>query len=205
LLAGILQDVLTEQHLRPPTRAASAAIRAIRPHVQKGSSATDVTEKAPNDIVTATDVLVQNEIEQVLYEHEPDIAFLGEEGTATSVEKAPRVWFVDPICGTANYAAALPLFATNIALLQDGQIVAACVADGCTGDICVAESGRGAWLVHSAGLQPVRADATYRMVSVDPDLLGGDGIADFPTSFAIQVIEKRRWDVRALGSTIALF
>jgi myo-inositol-1(or 4)-monophosphatase len=201
---GILPDVLTEQDLRAPTRAALAALRRIRPYVQTRSGAADVTEKAPNDIVTATDVLVQNEIEKVLREHDPEIAFVGEEATRTLVYNASRMWLVDPICGTGNYAAALPLFATNIALVEDGQIVAACMADGGTGDIFVAEAGRGAWRVNAAGLEPVHADATYKMLSVDPDLFGGDGVARFPALFAIKAIEERRWDVRALGSTIAL-
>jgi myo-inositol-1(or 4)-monophosphatase len=196
--------VITERDLRPPTRAALAAVRAIRPHLQNRSGATDITEKAPNDIVTATDILVQNEIEHILREREPEIAFLGEEGASTAVLKAPRVWLVDPICGTSNYAAGLPLFATNVALVEDGQIVAACVADGGTGDICVAEAGRGAWLVDSAGLRPVRADARSRMLSVDPDLSSGQGPAAFPTAFAIQAIQRRRWDIRVLSSTIGL-
>src|SRR5205807_1001209 len=105
---------------------------------------------------------------------------IGEEGTPSAAQQAPRVWLVDPICGTANYAAALPLFATNIALLEDGQIVAAGVADGGTGDVCVAEAGRGAWLVDAAGLLPIVVHSSFKMVSVDPDILGRNGIAAFP-------------------------
>jgi myo-inositol-1(or 4)-monophosphatase len=198
-------DVFSEQELHPPTRAALAALRAIRPLVQQRRGASAVTEKAPNDIVTATDVLVQNAIEQVLREHEPDVAFVGEEGRGTMlVSDSPKIWLVDPICGTPNYAAALPLFATNIALVEDGQVVSGCVADGGTGEICVAERGRGAWLVNGGGLFPLRVRAGYGLVSVDPDVRGREGIADFATSFAISAIDKRRWDVRAVGSTIAL-
>jgi myo-inositol-1(or 4)-monophosphatase len=101
-------------------RVVQKAVQAVKAPVGRPrSGAADVTEKAPNDIVTATDVLVQNEIEHILREHEPDIAFVGEEGTPTLVHDASRVWLVDPICGTANYAAALPLFATNIARLEE--------------------------------------------------------------------------------------
>jgi myo-inositol-1(or 4)-monophosphatase len=198
------RDHRTEQDLQPSTRAALAAVRAIRPLVQQRRGANDVKEKAPNDIVTATDVLVQDAIEQVLREHTPDIAFVGEEGAPTLLHNAPRTWLVDPICGTSNYAAALPLFATNIALVEDGQVVIGCVADGGTGEICVAERGGGAWLVTGGRLQPVQARASYGLLSVDPDLRGSEGIGAFATAFAIAAMECRRWDVRAVGSTIAL-
>jgi myo-inositol-1(or 4)-monophosphatase len=198
-------DLGTERDLQAPTRAALAALRTIRPLVQQRRGAGDVTEKAPNDIVTATDVLVQNAIEQVLRDHEPDITFVGEEGASTLVHYPARVWLVDPICGTPNYAAALPLFCTNIALVEDGRVVTGCVADGGTGEICVAERGRGAWLVGGGGLQRLRAQASYGMLSVDPlDSRGSEGVADFATSFAIAAMEKHRFDVRAVGSTIAL-
>ncbi|MGI9147444.1 MAG: inositol monophosphatase family protein [Chloroflexota bacterium] len=200
----ILTNVLTEADLRPETRAALAALRAAHPLVQERRGVDDVREKAPNDIVTLTDVLVQNVLQQVLREHQPDIAFLGEEGTPTVLQDTRRVWLVDPICGTTNYAAALPLFATNVALVEDGQIVAAAVANGGTGELYGAERGRGAWLVESAGLRRLHVAEGYRLVSVDPDNRGSEGIADFPTAFAIEALAGHRWDVRALSSTIAL-
>jgi myo-inositol-1(or 4)-monophosphatase len=195
---------LTEAELRPETQAALAALRATRPFVQQRRGADEVREKGPNDIVTGTDVLVQDALQQVLADRHPDIAFQGEEGAAASTSDARRVWLVDPICGTSNYAAGLPLFATNIALVEDGRIVAAAVADGGTGELYVAEQGRGAWLAEAGGLRPLEASASGRVVSVDPDNRGGQGLDDFATAFAIEALIKRRWDVRALSSTIAL-
>ncbi len=200
----ILTSVLTEADLRSETRAALAALRAVRPLVQERRGANEVHEKAPNDIVTGTDVLVQNVLQQVLREHQPDVAFLGEEGTPTVLQDTRRVWLVDPICGTTNYAAAIPLFATNVALVEDGQIVASAVANGGTGELCIAERGRGAWLIESTGLRSLHVAEGYGLVSVDPDNRGGEGIEDFPTAFAIEALVGHRWDVRALSSTIAL-
>lgn len=200
----MLGTVLNQMDLRKETRAAMAALRAIRPIVERRHGAKDVTEKAPNDIVTATDVLVQNGLEEVLREHEPDIVFVGEEGPPSAAHHARRMWLVDPICGTSNYATGLPLFATNIALVEDGEIVSAAVADGATGQVCVAERSRGAWLVDGDALHALKVDSGYRMVSIDPDILGGEGIRDFPSAFALAVVQRRRWDVRALASTVAL-
>ena len=69
----ILTSVRTESDLRPETRAALAALRAARPLVQERRGANEVTEKALNDIVTRTDVLVQDVLQQVLREHHPDM------------------------------------------------------------------------------------------------------------------------------------
>ena len=99
---------------------------------------------------------------------------------------------------------ALPLFSTNIALVEDGQVAAGCVADGGTGELYVAEAGRGAWHVTADGFQPLHVDASYGLVSIDFNLRGGDGFGDFATSFSLAAIAKRRWDMRMLASTLAL-
>src|SRR5205807_2962195 len=97
------------------------------------------------DLVTATDVLSQQTIEKHLREALPEIAFVGEEGDAAEPSTAARHWLVDPICGTTNFAVGLPLYAINVALVEDGDVTCAVVADGTVGDIFVAERGRGAW------------------------------------------------------------
>jgi myo-inositol-1(or 4)-monophosphatase len=131
--------ISTLADLRPETRSALAAVRAALPLVQERRGASEVREKAPNDIVTGTDVLVQSIVQEVLREHHPDIAFLGEEGASNVADDARRMWQVDPICGTTNYAAGLPLFAINVALVEDGQITVSAVADGGTGEVYVAD------------------------------------------------------------------
>ena len=41
-----------------------------------------------------------------------------------------RIWLIDPICGTPNFARAFGgFFATNIALARDGRLIASCVID----------------------------------------------------------------------------
>src|SRR5260370_7836596 len=129
---------------------------------------------------------------------------LGEEGKGDVTRQCRRIWLVDPICGTTNYAANIPLFATNIALVEDGDVVASAVADGGTGELYVAESGRGAWRIEPGGLRQLHVGRGYSLVSVEPDNRGGTGADDFPTAFAIEALARRRWDVRALASTIAL-
>jgi myo-inositol-1(or 4)-monophosphatase len=190
--------------LRPETRAALEALRAVLPLVQERRGASEVRAKGPNDIVTGTDVLVQSTLQQILHEQHPDIAFLGEEGSPDLAPDARRMWLVDPICGTSNYAAGIPLFAINVALVEDQRIAASAVADGGTADLYIAEHNNGAWRVSSSGLHRLQVSDTNLIVSVDPDVRGGQGLQDFPTAFAVEALARHRWDVRALSSTIAL-
>src|SRR5258708_13306799 len=76
--------------LRPETRAALEALRAVLPLVQERRGASEVRAKGPNDIVTGTDVLVQSTLQQILHEQHPDIAFLGEEGSPDLAPDARR-------------------------------------------------------------------------------------------------------------------
>ncbi len=147
-------------------------------------------------------MLVQSTLQQILHEQHPDIAFLGEEGSPDLAPDARRMWLVDPICGTSNYAAGIPLFAVNVALVEDHRIAASAVADGGTGHLYAAEHNNGAWRVSSSGLHRLQVSDTNLIVSVDPDVRGGPGLQDFPTAFAVEALAGHRWDVRALSSTI---
>ena len=51
---------------------------------------------------------------------------------------------MDPICGTLNFAAGLPLFAVNVALEVDGVTAAAAVVDPVAGDVFWTD-GDSAW------------------------------------------------------------
>ena len=53
---------------------------------------------------------------------------------------------VDPVDGTANFAAGLPLFATMAAVVQGSRTVAGIIYDPMGDDWFVAERGGGAWL-----------------------------------------------------------
>ncbi|HEU0128192.1 MAG TPA: inositol monophosphatase family protein, partial [Pseudonocardiaceae bacterium] len=50
-------------------------------------------------------------------------AVLGEEGGGPADERTGRVWLLDPIDGTKNYLRGVPVWATLIALVQDGRPV----------------------------------------------------------------------------------
>ncbi|EID13295.1 histidinol-phosphatase [Mycolicibacterium phlei] len=83
--------------------------------------AVDLVVETKPDMTPATDadLAVERTIRQRLAEARPDDSVFGEEFGGTK-EFAGRQWVVDPIDGTKNFVRGVPVWATLIALLQDG-------------------------------------------------------------------------------------
>ncbi|MFI6515549.1 inositol monophosphatase family protein [Spirillospora sp. NPDC050679] len=90
-----------------------------------------------HDPVTEHDRAAEETIRAVLAEHSPGSAVVGEEGGARGGDGAVR-WYVDPIDGTANFAAGLPFFCTSIAAVAGGRVVAGVVYDPVRDDVFAA-------------------------------------------------------------------
>src|SRR5207245_10839981 len=83
-------------------------------HSAFGQSATSM--KGRHDVVTAMDREVERYIRKAIAERYPDDTIIGEEeggGGATE-----RVWLIDPIDGTANYARGIPHYCVSIGYLE---------------------------------------------------------------------------------------
>jgi histidinol-phosphatase len=81
-----------------------------------------VTIKADLTPVTQADTEIETMIRQRIAAAFPDDRVLGEEEGGDA--SAPgRVWIVDPIDATANFARGIPIWATLIALQVDGELV----------------------------------------------------------------------------------
>jgi myo-inositol-1(or 4)-monophosphatase len=188
-------------NFRAETRAAIAAVRAALLVVQSRHGAQDVRRKGSRDLVTGTDLAAQAAMQRVLHEYDAAIAFVGEEGDAR-VPEAGRYWLVDPLCGTANFAAELPLFAINVALVEGGHVAIGVVADGATGEIHVAERGQGAY--HLEREERLQVNPNASQVSLDPTLPGPDKLSRFGAELAIGALRQGQPGLRVLGTTLAL-
>jgi myo-inositol-1(or 4)-monophosphatase len=121
--------------------------------------------KVGSDFATDADLEAESAIRAVLSEHRPDDAQLGEEHGASGPASARR-WLVDPLCGTRNFAAGLPLMSSNVALSVDGEVTAAASAE-CVGDETYWTDGRGAWCRRGGADTVLRPDARSLMVSLN--------------------------------------
>ncbi len=77
--------------------------------------------------VTDADQAVETQLREILSAERPEDDVLGEEYGGTAVFQG-RQWVVDPIDGTKNFVRGVPVWATLIALLEDGVPVVGVVS-----------------------------------------------------------------------------
>lgn len=116
-------------------------------------SAADIHQKTgPLDLVTAADEAAERMITAALGRRFPGAVVVGEEAASADPAllcnlAAPELAFVvDPVDGTANFAAGLPLFGVMAAVLRHGEVVASVIHDPVGDDAALALRGEGAWI-----------------------------------------------------------
>ena len=97
---------------------ASGLLDAVTDRFVSGLGAPSAVEKGPADFATAVDLELERRLSAELSSR-TGIAVHGEEFGGPDVGTG-TVWVLDPVDGTANYSAGLPLAGTLLALLQDG-------------------------------------------------------------------------------------
>jgi fructose-1,6-bisphosphatase/inositol monophosphatase family enzyme len=132
--------------MRAETDAAINAARLARRIADSRAGADAVQFKQGIDIVTAADVACEDAIREELARSFPDHLVVGEERGGEPRGGEPY-WLVDPICGTRCYASDVPLYCTNIALVEREEVTAAVIAIGRSNELLYAEQGGGAWLI----------------------------------------------------------
>jgi histidinol-phosphatase len=75
--------------------------------------------------VSEADKAVERAIREALAEVRPEDDVFGEEYGGSDASAASRRWIIDPIDGTKGYVRGIPVWATLLALLQDGEITVA--------------------------------------------------------------------------------
>lgn len=109
----------------------------------------DWREKGPGDIVTIADEQAEAALAPRLQELLPGSAVLGEEGAARdpslmSLLKDERpVWIIDPVDGTANFAAGKPDFCSMLALVRADRLLAGWIHEPLSGRTTIAVAGQG--------------------------------------------------------------
>ncbi len=133
-----------ERVARAAVEEASAVLRAT------WQRAKTIRYKGAVDIVTETDSEVEALVTAHLRRAFPDHAIIAEEASANVAIARPaattRVWYLDPLDGTTNFAHAYPQFAVSLALAEGDDLLFGIVHDPLRDETFVAERGAGARL-----------------------------------------------------------
>jgi myo-inositol-1(or 4)-monophosphatase len=189
---------------RSETVAAVGAVEAALAMTRARTGADERTLKGARDLVTATDVVVEDAVRRLVGDRLA-MAVVGEESGRPATPGASSYWLVDPICGTRNFASGIPLYCVNLALVEDGEVAAAVVGAASTGDVLIAERGGGAWALDGDGRRRLAVNDDSQTIVIedshaDPDPARRDRAANSVAS----AIRAFRWDIRALSTTLSL-
>lgn len=141
-LSGILRD---------------AAHAEILPRFRKLDEGMVRTKTSAIDLVTEADEAAERAITEAIARTHRQHVVIGEEAVAANPRLLERqfddevVLYIDPVDGTANFAAGLPLFAVMGAVVQRGETVAGVIYDPLGDDWLMVERGCGAWQVFPDG------------------------------------------------------
>ncbi|SEG88601.1 myo-inositol-1(or 4)-monophosphatase [Nonomuraea solani] len=126
-------------------------------------------EKSAGDFATTADVEAEKVILDVIRAARPADAVTGEESGRTGAAGIDRMWLVDPLCGTLNYAVRNMLVAVNVALRTGNGVTVAATADPFAGEVFWTDGER-ACLREGDGDVDLTPSPESRLVDVNLDL-----------------------------------
>jgi fructose-1,6-bisphosphatase/inositol monophosphatase family enzyme len=148
------------------TLLTQAAAQEIVPRFRNLAAGAVRTKTGPLDMVTEADTAAEAVITAGLLRRFPGCVVVGEEATSADPARlqalvgANLAFVVDPVDGTANFAAGLTLFGVMAAAIVRGQVVASVIHDPIGGDSALALRGQGAWIETPDGRRtPLRVAA----------------------------------------------
>jgi fructose-1,6-bisphosphatase/inositol monophosphatase family enzyme len=162
-----------------PTRALASEVAAllrdtaraeIMPRFRRLAPEAVRAKSGPLDIVTEADEAAERVIAAGLATLFPGCVVVGEEASAADPAILDRLagaecaLVVDPVDGTSNFAAGVPLFGCMAALFLRGECVAGWIHDPLGDDTAIALRGEGAWVEDGEG----RSQGALRVAAPAP-------------------------------------
>ena len=157
----------------------------------------EVTFKGPIDLVTDVDLRSEAFLLSEINRRYPEHRIVSEEN-GVSEGAAQKLWLIDPLDGTINFAHGIPIFCVSLAFVEAEEVRLGVVYDPMRDECFSAERGKGSWL----NGEPLQAGASS---SLDRSLL----VTGFPYNIRTAVdtnlghyadFSLRSMGVRRLGS-----
>jgi len=156
----------------------------------------ETKNKGEQDIVTSTDLFIEEKLIEAIKEVFPNDSFHSEEFNNHSLLKN-RTWVIDPIDGTSNYQAGLGLYVVQIAFYDQGDIVLSYVYIPSQDSIYYAVMDEGAYLNDHRYFTKDRVNASFLISMVGLTHKNED------KTYYHRIIDlaiKKKYKMRMLGS-----
>jgi myo-inositol-1(or 4)-monophosphatase len=104
-----------------------------------------IERKGRQDFVSEADKACEEFVGSALMKAFPEDAFLGEEGGAQNTG-GEETWIIDPIDGTSNFIAGIPIWCVSLGLVIGSRSVLGVIYNPVTEELYTAQAGSGAFL-----------------------------------------------------------
>ena len=123
-----------------------------------------ITTKPDATPVTDADKAVESALRELITKVRPGDKIIGEEfgGVGSDAKASGRHWIIDPIDGTKNFMRAVPVWATLIALVENGEVVVGVISAPALNRRWYAAKGSGAYVLSL----PSKENDSLRKISV---------------------------------------
>jgi len=134
-----------------------AAAAEIMPRWRRLAAGQIRAKSGPLDLVTDADEAAERVIEAALTKAFPGCAIVGEEAASADpsilrrLKGAELAFVIDPVDGTSNFAAGMPLFGCMAAAVVRGEVALAVIHDPLGDDSAIAVRGQGAFTLAPDG------------------------------------------------------
>jgi histidinol-phosphatase len=159
-----------------------------------------VRSKPDRTPVTDADTAVEDAVRELLAAERPADGVLGEErGGPSPAAAAGRAWVLDPIDGTKNFLRGAPVWATLIALVEDGTPVLGMVSAPLLGRRWWAVRGGGAWLRDAAGERRISVSGVSSLADAYLSTTHLGSWSEHHSREAYLALTDACWENRAFG------
>ena len=125
--------------------------------------------KSDGSIVTEADLAMQQALTNALAERFPQVHMLGEEATEAEqtrvIQGTADYWCLDPVDGTTNFHATVPLFSVSLGLISAGEVVLGVVYDPNRDEFFGAIRDQGFWINSTRVERPSQPDRLGRCIA----------------------------------------
>jgi histidinol-phosphatase len=151
--------------------------------------------------VSEADTAVERAVREMLAAIRPGDSVVGEEYGDSTAPDSSRRWIIDPIDGTKSYVRGIPLWATLLALQEDGEVTAAVVSAPALQRRWWASAGDGAFVADGLSSEPRRVRVSAISTLGDSHLSYADLVdwGEIGRLDAVLELIQSCWRSRSLG------